>query len=684
MQQEVMMGNVVMFTPRPELEASENLAAFITFAKEKLIAFGKNLSFDDVVWDVTDECKRKANNKRERITFCTLDSAGKTPIIPLHDAFKGFAQSYIRYMQVMRPVVGLGFRMAALRALEKALSESGALPSPVKTDSIVLNRAAQLIKEKFNDSAAYRISMQLEMIAQYLKDHALTAVQFQWRNPIKRPHSSPRVGKAFDERRTKMMPSERALNALPQLFHMATKPKEILITSIAAILCSAPDRISEVLQLPVDCEVQQKEAYGLRWWPAKGADPMIKWILPSMVSVVKEAIARIKKVTEEAREIAQWYESNPGKLFLRPENEYLRKQPLLSMEELGSVLWGDKAVKGSAALWCTSQHIQKEKINNKVYVRFKEVEKAVWDLMPAHFPKVDINSELNLRKALTVIPKNLFHDNKATYVCAIETIQIQHINDGLGARSEHGAPFDTFHFTEDDGSPIKVTTHQFRHYLNTLAQAGGLSQLDIAKWSGRKDISQNEAYNHVTADEMLVNIRNAIGDTETIGPLAEIPKHFIIKRDEFACLMIPTAHTTEIGFCIHDYTMTPCQEQRDCINCQEHVCIKGDRFKTEQLKQKLIESVLLLDKAKQAVSEGYYGAERWLEHHQQTTERLEQLCDIMNDKTIPDGAVIQLNNVESASRIEQAVTNRRLSIEQEENRSLLRSLTMEGDLPNAI
>ncbi|MBN0091555.1 integrase, partial [Pseudomonas aeruginosa] len=109
-----------------------------------------------------------------------------------------------------------------------------------------------------------------------------------------------------------------------------------------------------------------------------------------------------------------------------------------------------------------------------------------------------------------------------------------------------------FGFVEPDGSPIVVTSHQFRHYLNTLAQAGGLSQLDIAKWSGRRDVRQNEAYDHVTSEQMLQKIRGAVGEEQMFGSLAELPKKVMIRRDEFARLVIPTAHTTDLGYCIHD------------------------------------------------------------------------------------------------------------------------------------
>lgn len=177
--------------------------------------------------------------------------------------------------------------------------------------------------------------------------------------------------------------------------------------------------------------------------------------------------------------------------------------------------------------------------------------------------------------------------------------------------------------------------------------------MDIAKWSGRRDIRQNEAYDHVTSDQILKKIRDAVGGDEMFGPLAELPKKVPIRRDEFARLVIPTAHTTDLGFCIHDYTASPCQLHMDCIHCQDLVCVKGDSEKTATLRQRLNEAKELMEKAEAATSEGYSGSDRWLEHHRTTVDRLSQLCSIMDDRKVPHGAVIQLATPRMPSRIEQ-------------------------------
>lgn len=660
------MSNVIVFKPRKDLDAQRNLDAFVAFARDKLFVFGSDLPFDDVKWDVTAECAAKGKGKaRQRITFSTLATASSERPVPLSDSFRPFAQAYIRQMQALKPVGSLGRRMAALRVMEAALNENGEILSPVNVNINILNRAAQYAKECFGETMAYHVGVNLGILVDFMTKHCLMANPIGWRNPIPRQKERNRVGKEFDDNRAKKMPSQAALDAVPYIFCEATEPRDIIVSSTAAILCSTPSRISEVLALPTACETPGPtggdEAYGLRWWPSKGGEPMVKWILPSMVDVVKEAVRKIKQVTEPARLVSQWYEDNPTKLYLPKALEGLRSRDLISIAELRSVLWGTQGSIGSARDWCDQEGINVKGGGKDGVVSFFDVEKAVIAMLHDFFPFIDGKSNLKCQNALMVVLKNTFKMNKSTYICAVEPVVVDQIGDALGGRSKHGrkSVFDAFGFTEPDGSPIKATSHTFRHYLNNLAQIGGLSQLDIAKWSGRKDIRQNEAYDHVSTDEMLQIIRESVGDiSKAIGPLANIPKQYLIRRDEFARLMIPTAHTTDLGYCVHDYTMSPCLVHMDCINCQEHVCIKGDFSKTSRLMQQFDEAKSLLAKAESAAKDGYYGSDRWLEHHKLTAERLRQLCEIMDDPKVPIGSIIQLNNVKSPSRIEQAVSSR--------------------------
>jgi hypothetical protein len=108
-------------------------------------------------------------------------------------------------------------------------------------------------------------------------------------------------------------------------------------------------------------------------------------------------------------------------------------------------------------------------------------------MLPKGFPVLDPDTGLKYSDALFICRTDELGKRKASYNWMIEPISIDQINDGLGGRSAYGfaSIFSRLGFAEPDGSPIKITTHQFRHYLNTLAQSGCMSQLDVAKWSGR-------------------------------------------------------------------------------------------------------------------------------------------------------------------------------------------------------
>ena len=326
-------------------------------------------------------------------------------------------------------------------------------------------------------------------------------------------------------------------------------------------------------------------------------------------------------------------------------------QEWLSMVELTCIF--GFTLRTAALQWCRENSLETINKLGKVYVRFSDIEKIITSMLPRGFPLMDEITGCKFSEALFVARTNELGSQRGTYNCMIETIGINQINSALGGRVEHGhqSVFTRFGYVEPDGSNINISTHQFRHYLNTLAQAGGLSQLDIAKWSGRKDIKQNAAYDHVTPGQMVQKIREAIGDESIMfGPLAELAKKTLIPRDEFARLVVPTAHTTDLGYCIHDYTMSPCQIHMDCINCTDLICIKGDIDKERRLRIQLDEAQSLMLQAEQATKEQYFGSDRWLDHHKNTVVRLSELLSIIDDPKVPKGAVIQLSPPKSSTQ----------------------------------
>jgi hypothetical protein len=218
------------------------------------------------------------------------------------------------------------------------------------------------------------------------------------------------------------------------------------------------------------------------------------------------------------------------------------------------------------------------------------------------------------------------------------------IHNRLGARSAAGIPsvFDKFGFAEPGGERMVVTTHQFRHYLNTLAQQGGLSQLDIAKWSGRVHVGQNDAYNHLSDRDVLATVRATVGATaQMFGAVTALKRAPMLARAHFSSLNLTAAHTTDFGYCVHDFTMMPCQLHRDCINCHEQICLKGDDAAEANIRVLQRETRELLAAAHDSLAEGDAGADRWVEHQRATLSRLDQMCLALDDPSVPPGSIMR-------------------------------------------
>lgn len=659
------MSDFVHFTPWSKLGAEVNLQAFIALCRDNLTIFGSDLKFEDDIWDITKFIQIKGQSHKINVIFSLWDDVKKRHPRSMPEPFLSFAKAYLRYQHGLRPKSDIGKRLSALRALCAALAEHGT-ENPTLADASIFNRAAQLLSDRFSKNTAYSTGCQLELLANLLDEKRICAVPLQWKNPI--PLSLDyvgRIGEEFDKERHFKLPSPYALDSLARAFRLAVEPPDVVITSIAAILCSSPDRINEVLRLPVECEVRQKRkdlpsAYGLRFWPSKGAEPMVKWVVPSMGTIVEEALVRLRKHTDEARKVARWYESNPTSMFLPAEFEHLRGCDELTMAEVMQILFVRSKING--AVWCGRNNVPTHKVGRRLVASFSDIERIVVEKLPRNFPILEVSTGLKYSDALCVVRRNFFHEFRGEYRCLIDSIDHGPVSTGLGNRSIHKekSVFDRLQLFEPDGSPIRIRTHQFRHYLNTLAQSGGMSELDIAKWSGRVDVRQNGAYNHVSDRDMQAKIARLKGEnSETFGQLVAQTRVSLLPRAKFAELKIQSAHTTDFGFCVHDFAMTPCQIHMDCTNCNEQVCIKGDELGEANVRAKCRETKALLDEARAADVDGSYGATHWVKHQELTHARLTQLVEILDDPSVPIGAIIRLAHIKSASRLQQAAEVRK-------------------------
>lgn len=342
---------------------------------------------------------------------------------------------------------------------------------------------------------------------------------------------------------------------------------------------------------------------------------------------------------------------------------------MASVEDLSQLFYGirdDLNSYNSLTLWLRNHGVKPVKRrkmadnqNHRIEYSFDEVEASVLAELPT-----DLLTRPSGRKysEMLFLTEGLAFRGAWSGVrvlfCQISYTSIHNVLGG-GLRGGAKSVFDVYGFKNEDGSPIKITTHQFRHWLNTIAQLSGVSQIDIAMWSGRRNVAQNEVYNHITPEQRLERLRSQVGEkSKATGALSALPVVIPIKRADYAAAKIPTAHVTDFGYCIHDFSFEPCQLHRGCLSCNDHVCVKGDQAAEGRLALKLEETKRLLAQAQAAMGEEEYGADRWVEHNLAVLERLEALRGILADPGIENGVLIQLSNPNATSRLKETLASR--------------------------
>lgn len=640
-----MTAAVLHFTPRAELEPQANLEAFVKLCMQSEVLRARE-QFQLNVWEIGH---LKGHNKVHRAVFSTMEAAvtaSPEPCLP--QPFLDFAKAALVYLHDKRPVVSQSVRLAALRCLEAALREwsKGSRPTAVNED--VLDTAVELVQRQVSPAVAYRVAGQLQLIAELMRAKEFIALPQPWVHGLKKPTElGSRISKEALSARQEKLPSAAALRALAGIFHESTDVPDVLVSSYMAVMLCAPERINEVLRLQRNCLVEGDGRFegklGLRWAGSKGFNDTTKWLPTQMVPVAREAIANLLKVTAPAQTIAAWYTANPESLYLHDGAKHLRGQALLALADIALILWGDESATGSAATWAK----QTKKLpgvplqGRKLGYRFQDVERAVLAMLPKTFPYVPGAPGLLCKDALAIARVNETHRAKARYACMFSCVDYNAVTNAFG-REDRASIFERFGYMEDDGTPIVLRSHSLRHYLNMLAQMGGLSSAEIAIFSGRKDVSQNRAYDHMTSDEVQAPISEALKAGFT-GNIVVAGSRDLMERSDFSAKGIVTAHTTEYGWCTHNFASEPCQMYRDCVNCEEQECIKGDAHKEANLRRLKDETEYLLQRAREALDDAEYGADTWVKHQSKTLERINSLLSILEDPAVPQGARIRLN-----------------------------------------
>lgn len=609
----------------PQFDPRDRLRSFVERMRQAK-PFG-DVVWDAPMWDVTGRLTRAGKRlhiaTRDALWFTRLQARKSDARIPFERTFDDFAKAVIcaRHVRASQTVSTHRESLRALRYLELEMRRE------VLVDVTVIQQrhfrqaeAACLSREKV--SSAYRVGQRLEEIAKIIDQNNIAGVRIQYVSSIKKSSVTPIATK---------MPRPETLAALGDLsgsISVYDDKRSLILMRIVDLLAATGFRVGEVLSVPTNPIVRSDQGIGLRYWPEKGGKIRIKQISSAHRELVERAVADLTKACADARAIALWCEQNPGRAPL----------PATLPETLATNDIESLGLAFSGAAWMRSNGIPTFTLGRKLFANRFDVESSLVGQRDDRPPlrTGDGRAQL-LSEFLVVVFLNELHTRRNTNRFVPTWVRQGQVADFLGARDEVKAGtcesvFKRYDLRDRAGTLHRLTTHQFRHWLSTLAKRGGLSEVELARWMGRKRIADNRAYDHRTQEERVEEARALIRSGDAIGPLANAYQSLPpVDSENFLQAQVGSVLSTPYGMCVHDYGQGPCERHFACAGCGELLRRKGDKEERAALTSMLERTRASLHDAMAERSAGTYGASNWVSRN----ERL--VIDLVTMLAVDDG-----------------------------------------------
>lgn len=622
------------------------------------------------VWDVGSWLPQRDN--QHALTFEThrqaLEKTGYSapPKGPLPFTFQDFSKALIVYLKRTR---NLKFSMAAayniaVRRLYNPLFERG-VSDPTQLTRGDFDRVVGFLRESGYKNLYDAIS-HLQVVADTIDSLQLTEIAIHFEHdakPEKRRHdyiSLHDPDRAVKQRKSDdRLPSRESMEAYALCSNNPISESEEILLRVIDLLIATGQRGNEVAVIPYDCWVERpiKGATGevvvdangrplvecgIRYFAEKQFQSRVHWFAESDVPLARRAVERLKVLTQEQRGIARWQETHPGRLW-----DY---SPQTAMSENEVLRW-----LGFSQGRDTARNLYMYFLRNEIHPcdQIKDRGKAIkrrylaGDIERFLVPKLRDHAALteNVGGKLCVVLKTsetlaiafdgqfrLGGREANVFRVIPRRVTLLDINRALGNDEKYPSIFSRRSLTESNGAPIRLTSHQPRHWRNTIYHLTGMSDVQQALALGRKRLDQNVYYQHTSIEEntaahhefLAFNshheridfLHTGIRDKRIQGALTDSYHALLSDKgtttaEAFLTVHATALHVTPFGGCIHDFSQAPCPKHLQCWNGCSHLHLMGtpsERANLEKQAENLTTAITIMRDA----GAGEAGSDVWL------------------------------------------------------------------------
>lgn len=677
------MNNVVLL-PKSGANSIDNLEQ-LKKHYQNIMPF-LQVSWSDSIWDVSGHVKDSARKaKTNKCLYFTQDNGlnnkvkqSRNDMLPFHSqTLSDIAKCHICAKQIsqIKSVGSLQIKINTYRFLDNELQKVGLEASNLTNR--LFTEALQKAISKLALSTAYRMGVQLNEISKFIDKHQLANVKIKFKSPLKRSENHTASDTKIDldsiAERSSKLPTHSLLIAIAKLTNMGLTGKDRLYHAITEILFASGLRFDEVISLSADClyekeieeinqltgDLETFTVWELKYFSKKAECEFSKTIAESMVSIIKPAIDFVVEYNKDVRETIsclekkqsyQFFPSLEGKCFVSAKDTHIhiasnRQNAAARLKRLGVTLY-------------------KEKKSDRLFFYAEELEDTTSNLASSDIKK--LWNELKNKTTATKLSEMLFvtqhqreHELKTDNPWDFRLVNHTQYSDFMTGRITHKKGKE--HLSCNvlsiferknmllDGKQFAVTSHQFRHFLNTICQlSDSISEIEIARYFGRNFRGDNQAYDHSNKAKIVMDNAQEIlaANSITEDQAVEAMVNFTLVDSEEALETIQDLSTTlitAIGLCKHDFADSPCGKHYACLRgCSNYKRTKGNQIEINEIQKiKAQEEKHLID-AKLAVDKEFWGANNWLLSHQALLDGCNLALDIESNDEIPVGQIVSI------------------------------------------
>ncbi len=586
--------------------ASDRLAKYIAEARE-IVSKTLGIDFDEPIWQLPYDRAHLKYSKKLNWEGIPHGLGTLIKAIVANESLPNGGKGRI----------GTASTLSAVRLFGQIVGERDVL-TITRKDFDLAARALAEHEPKFTESTLAGYGSCLNSMVIYCNLRRLTDTRIEWSNPFPHPVKGerdhiipPEVLKAFGEIRAAVMATDD------------NESDRLMVHAITLLICTGM-RIGELITMPADCwheghgeddEGRILKGYWLGYAPEKRGlteDTFPRWVPTSLVSIVKESVDEILRITgparENARTLAEGWINLPidlDKLYELPE-----AATILGFTNYRTIR--DRMRDLGIATW---KHGNK---NNQVTgTQIAEFARRLSNIKPVMTDPF----RLDLSEALFVVPYYFFAKVRSRDVKAgtATPMTVQHVQQALNSARTTKSLFEQFGKCDPKtGKPYSFATHDPRHTLTNWQIKHGLDQVEVAAYFGRsieRPEKSNSAYIDLTQEQRMALVDKALdagrfqgGWADAIGRVKDP-----VEKQELRHLLAGNVGFSQLGICAHPEGTTPATMPEACSRCPGLIVIPGSQGHQKRALEIQAEIEQRIAVYEAQVADGVFMAGKWLD-----------------------------------------------------------------------